>query len=1755
MHRSRAPDGVRRPPPPPDPHHRRGCLLPHQDNYQRPPLLRPPYQQNRPKPQFSPPYRDRPPGPPPSPARPNFIVQLRSDAQRPVKQETEAVVQKLRFQPQKSHVISCNYIAGTLHYEQWSEALETVVELWEMKLGDMKHNLWPRVIFIVQVPSDKSELNDRLKLLFLGKLKELEEGDIVKKWRRKLGILVDEIHRISLLLRKPQRLVFSSELLRKREGLEAERDLILKRVEEFKSALCCIENYLENGENDEGGVIPIFRFTDGEINWWRIHKLLTRECRRLDDGLPIYAHRREILKQIDSQQVTVLIGETGSGKSTQLVQFLADSGFADHEAIVCTQPRKLAAISLAERVKEETYDCYNDTLVSFYPSSSSIQESDSKVKFMTDHCLLQHYMSDNQLSRISCIIVDEAHERSLNTDLLLALIRNVLIKRSCLRLVIMSATADADQFAHYFFGCTTLHVAGRNFPVDIKYVSSDYEKPPPSKLIPTYVLDVLRMVTEINKTKREGTILAFLTSQMEVEWACEELEAPSAIALPLHGKLSYEDQHRVFLTYPGKRKVIFATNIAETSLTIPGVKYVVDPGMVKDSRFESGSGMNVLRVCRISQSSANQRAGRAGRTEPGTCYRLYSERDFESMLPHQEPEIRKANLGVAVLKIVSLGIKDVQKFDFVDSPSVNAIDVAVRSLIQIGAIAVKGDVYDLTAEGREIVKLGIEPRLGKIILQCFRQRLGKEGLVLAAVMPNSSSIFCRVGTYVDKSKSDCQKVQFCHPSGDLFTLLAVYKEWEALPREKKNIWCWENSINAKSLRRCQDTVLELEACLRNELNIIVPNYWCWNPQLHTKHDKKLKNIILSSLSDNVAMYSGYDQLGYEVALTRKHVQLHPSCSLLNFGQRPAWVVFGDILSISNEYLVCVSACNFEQLPALSPPPRFDFLSMINRQLQKVIISGFGSILLKKFCGKSNTNLSHLVSSIRESCADERIGIEVNVDKNVITLYATSQDMDKVRGLVNEGLESEKKFLQNECLEKCLYNGGPKVLPSFALVGAGAEIKHLEIEKRYLTVDIFHSKFNALDDRELLVFLERFTSGHVCVVSKFFGSGLDNEDKDKWGRVTFLTPEAAKTAVELNNFMFSGGLLKVLPSRNVGVADYKTMSFPSVRANIYWPRRCSKGVGIIKCDRKDVASIVDDLSNLIIGGRLVWCEASVKSEDSVVVTGLDKNLSEPEIYQLLSAVTNRRILDFFLFRGNPIEDPPLVTFEQAILREIFPFMPRRNTQGNVVGVQVSQPYPKDIFMKASITFDGSLHLEAAKALEQIDGKALPGCHVWQKVRCEQLFHSSVCCPAPVYTVIRADLDALLSRLRQRNGVEWCILERNPNGSYRVKISATATKIVADLRTDLEQLMKGKILQHPDITPAVLQVLFSWDGITQMKNIQQETRTHIIFDKHRMLLRVFGPPAGVEDAESRLVCALLSLHESKQLEIRLRDGSFPPDMMKRVVQHFGPDLRGLEDKFPNSHFTLETRRHSIFLTGNKELKQKVEEIIHDLARTEGLQPGPENADDPSCPVCLCELEDPHALEGCGHRFCRMCLVEQCESAIKSHDGFPLKCAREGCGAYILVADLKTLLNVEKLDELFQSSLAAYVAGSGGVYRFCPSPDCPSVYRVASPGEPGAPFTCEVCLVETCTGCHLEYHPYLSCEKYREFKDDPDLSLKEWCVGKEHVKVCPSCGFTIEKVDGCNHIECKCGSHVCWVCLQVFGASEDCYSHLRSVHEAII
>ncbi|KAI3908229.1 hypothetical protein MKW98_029530 [Papaver atlanticum] len=1636
--------------------------------------------------------------------------------------DIDVIIKECRERSGSDFSFAADKVPVKLYFNQWRNALCAIIKCWSKILEGVHHVFNPILIPTVFVDSEEDEMRDKIKGLFIKFVKEklLFEAQIVDK---KIAAISNKIANIQKLLKSGHVSLQSfNEHIAEKDGLVAERKLIDERLTEFRKAMNCILGHLQGSGYNFGDEVNVLRFSK-DISWSQIH------C-----SLPIYTSRRKILQEIHQQQAIVLIGETGSGKSTQLVQYLADSGLTGDGSIVCTQPRKIAADSLVQRVEEESNGCYDR------------KKFNSKVIFMTDHCLLQHYMNDAKMAWVSCIIVDEAHERSLNTDMLLALIKGLLLNRPDLKLIIMSATADAAKLSAYFFGCATVHVVGKNYPVDIEYVPGEFSevfstfRPYSGNCPAPYVYEVVKIAIRIHKTEKEGAILAFLTSGAEVEWACENIKSvPDAIPLPLHGKLSSEERSHVLQNYPGKRKIIFATNIAETSLTIPGVKYVVDSGMVKESRFEPGSGINVLKVCRVSQSAAKQRAGRAGRTEPGKCYRLYSEFDFQLMPSHQEPEIQRVHLGVAVLRILSVGVTEIQKFDFVDAPTPKAIDRAVKNIIQLGAISIENGVFKVTATAAA----------WKLILDSCHFGLYREGVVLAAVMANASTIFCRVGDEKDKLKSDCFKMKFCHHNGDLFTLLSVYQEWENVPPEKKSQWCLTHSINAKSMRRCKDIVRELEFCLRNDFGIIVPDYWLWRPDEESEHDQNLKKVILSSLAENVAMYTGHDRLGYQVALSGEHVQLHPSRSLLVYGQKPNWVVFGELVSMPHQYLVCVTAFDYEGLSAISPPPQFDILQMERRKLQMSLITGSGNTVLRRFCGKASSNLLRLLSRLRTTFKDDRIHIEVTVDDGEVRVYASSEDIKMVCRAVKEALAYEKKWLSNECIEKLLCRGGPSAPPSVALFGSGAQIKYLELGNRYLAVEVICANASALDDKELLMMFEE----RVCSISGFHKGGCSNyiyngvnkgqgrEDSDRWGRITFLSPESAEKAVaELNGAEFGGSPLKVLPSYTKMWSDHRTIPDSGITAKISWPRKYSKGIAIVTCEQEDAQSIIDDCSNLQIGRNYVACD--LRSANSVAIKGLDRELSEPEIFDILRTVTSKRLLDVHLLKGNDVQDLTCAAYEEAIFREIAPFMPSRIHLTDCCRVQVFPPEPKDYSVRALITFYGGLYQEAAKALDNIRGNVLPGCLSWQKIQCQLRFSSSISCPAAVYTFISKKL-----------------IEINENGYYRVKIFSHTAETLVEFRSPLEKLMKGKLINHATLTPPTLQLLCSLDGVSIMESIQRETGTYILHDKPRMNVRVYGSEDKASITEQRLVKSLINLREKRKHEIRLRGSHLPYDLMKEVVLKFGPDLHGLRDKAPGAEITLNIRRHVVTVQGNEDTKNIVEEMIFDIARslTGNLLSERSEGEDSACPIFLCELEDSHHLEACSHKFCRSSLVEQIESAIRIQDSFPICCAHKDCKQNpLLLTDLRSLVSSDRLDDLFKASVGAFVASSGGVYKFCPSPDCPSVYRAASAEEKdSAPFLCGACYVETGRKCHLEYHAFSTCEAYRAFKEDPDYSLHEWRKGKENVKTCPKCGYTIEKEEGCNHIECRCRGHICWECLESFNSSDDCYNHLRDVHKSIV
>ncbi|CAG8612252.1 864_t:CDS:2, partial [Ambispora leptoticha] len=505
----------------------------------------------------------------------------------------------------------------------------------------------------------------------------------------------------------------------------------------------------------------------GEVPEWKretfnkatsFGKITNLTIREQKESLPIFKFREKLIRAVRENQQLILIGDTGSGKTTQLTQYLAEEGFADRGKIGCTQPRRVAAMSVAKRVAEEV-GCRLGSEVGYTIRFEDCTSPETKIKYMTDGMLLRECLIDNTLSQYSLIILDEAHERTIHTDVLFGLLKKTLKKRPDFRVIVTSATLDAEKFSAYFFDCPIFTIPGRPHPVEVLYT-----KEPESD----YLDAALIVVMQIHLSEPPGDILLFLTGQEEIDTAAEILyermkalgpQVPDLIILPVYSALPSEMQSRIFEPAPpGSRKVVIATNIAETSITIDGIYYVVDPGFVKQNAYDAKVGMDSLIVTPISQAQARQRAGRAGRTGPGKCYRLYTEAAYRNeMLPNPVPEIQRTNLANIVLTLKAMGINDLLHFDFMDPPPVQTLLTALEQLYALSALDDEGL---LTKLGRKMAEFPLEPPLSKMLIESVDLGCSEEILTIVAML-SVQNVFYRPKE--KQAAADQKKARFHQP--------------------------------------------------------------------------------------------------------------------------------------------------------------------------------------------------------------------------------------------------------------------------------------------------------------------------------------------------------------------------------------------------------------------------------------------------------------------------------------------------------------------------------------------------------------------------------------------------------------------------------------------------------------------------------------------------------------------------------------------------------------------------------------------------------------------------------------------------------------------------------------------------------------------------------------------------------------------------------------------------------------------------------
>ncbi|KAH7926795.1 P-loop containing nucleoside triphosphate hydrolase protein [Leucogyrophana mollusca] len=532
------------------------------------------------------------------------------------------------------------------------------------------------------------------------------------------------------------------------------------------------------------------------------------------EQLPIARGKDALVREIRDNDVIILLGETGSGKTTQVPQYILESGMAGSGMIAVTQPRRVAATSLAARVAAEQ-NVSVGSLVGYSVRFDEACSADTRIKYVSDGMLVRELLSDPLLSRYSVIVVDEAHERTLRTDFLIANLKTIQAKRNTsndikgkrpapelnpLKIVIMSATLDAEKFSRFYNNARVLYVKGRQHPVQTFHTAASQTD---------YVDAALRTFFQIHTDKPPGDVLIFLPGQEDIESLDKSIkmyarrlpeERMSVLVCLMYAALPPTQQARIFSpTPPGTRKCILATNIAETSITIPGIKYVIDTGKCKEKRYlskDTGGGFDTLLTRDITKSSAMQRAGRAGREGPGFCFRLYTEDAFSSMAASAEPEIRRCSLTQSLLQLKCLG-QDLEAVDFMDRPDVEAIYSALKTLWLLGAL---DNAKSLTVLGRQMASFPVEPYLARIILASGEHGCASEVIDIVSLISSSSKLFVDISEQRD-AISDARR-KFRHPSGDHMTMLNALRSYQNVAAAESKIgrkeWCRQHFINERT---------------------------------------------------------------------------------------------------------------------------------------------------------------------------------------------------------------------------------------------------------------------------------------------------------------------------------------------------------------------------------------------------------------------------------------------------------------------------------------------------------------------------------------------------------------------------------------------------------------------------------------------------------------------------------------------------------------------------------------------------------------------------------------------------------------------------------------------------------------------------------------------------------------------------------------------------------------------------------------------
>ena len=602
------------------------------------------------------------------------------------------------------------------------------------------------------------------------------------------------------------------------------------------------------------------------------------------ESLPVSQRKAEIEKLLSEHQVIVVAGETGSGKTTQLPKMCLELGFGNLGTIGHTQPRRIAARSVAARIAEELKTELGD-LVGYKVRFNDQISDNTQIKLMTDGILLAEIQTDRFLNQYSCLIIDEAHERSLNNDFILGYLKQLLPRRPDLKVIITSATIDVERFSKHFNNAPIIEVSGRTYPVEVRY------RPVAEEDDQDQLQGILNAVDELQAEGR-GDILIFMNGEREIRDTAEALQKQNlkhTEILPLFARLSAQEQNKIF--YPSSlNRIVLATNVAETSLTVPGIKYVIDPGTARISRYSYRTKVQRLPIEPISQASANQRKGRCGRVSEGICIRLYSEEDFNNRPEFTDPEILRTNLASVILQMTALGLDDIEAFPFVDAPDKRHIQDGVKLLEELGAFETvqpqSGEKRRLTAIGRQLAQLPVDPRLAKMLLSAVDFGSVYEVMIIVSALSIQDP---RERPTEKQQASDEKHRRFADKKSDFLAFLNLWnyvqEQQKALTKNQFRRQCQKDFLNYLRIREWQDIYQQIRLAVR-EMGLPINSEKAEYQQIHT--------ALLSGLLSHIGLKEAEKQ--QYLGARNAHFAIFPNSVL--FKKQPKWVMAAELVETS-----------------------------------------------------------------------------------------------------------------------------------------------------------------------------------------------------------------------------------------------------------------------------------------------------------------------------------------------------------------------------------------------------------------------------------------------------------------------------------------------------------------------------------------------------------------------------------------------------------------------------------------------------------------------------------------------------------------------------------------------------------------------------------------------------------------------------------------------------------------------------------------